>query len=1268
MRQMLAGAFLALVLFTRVAGGQIVIDDFEDVSDWSGLTRDATIVMEGSSSGLWSDTVGTTGVRKNFSPAMDFSSYSIFAVWVYSHVANGAGLQLVLDSENEADDEGSDYYSREIVLDWEGWRYIRIPLEEFGVARNPLGWDTINFVSLSASGWGHEPMADTELNLDAMIVTSGVAHVVDEAYRWDGGDFVYEYEVEVVNGGGSPVDYSLAFHDASDVGFDYSVAPSSLTVPGGGSATAMATIRIPASVITEVNRLLNEFNMLVVSVGGTPVDALTLRATVPLAGRAHPALLMDADDATRINDWASRLAWASSRRDAIIADADGWPADFESLYGVSPWALPPEGGQWGMWYVCPTHGVYLSYEGPGLNVCPVDGENFTGWPYDQVIYARMHNALVDAAAALGQAYVLTGDTAYADDAAEILLAYADQYMSYPIHNVSGELSESGGRVLSQTLDESGWLIDAAWAYDLIGGSGVLAAVEREHVEDDLLRAAAGTILRHDSGESNWQSWHNAAIGAVGFALDDPRLESDAWNHGSSFLYQMDASVLGDGFWYEGSWGYHFYALRALAYTAEMALRAGLDPLASDAFLSMYTAPVYFAEPDGSLPAFNDSGRSSLHSQRRLYEAAYRWTSDPVMATPLDPSSRPLDALLWGAEDVDVGEVDVASESLILPESGFVVMRAGMSTDDPVYLALDYGPHGGWHGHYDKLGFVLYGRGMEAAVDPGTHSYALDIHDDYDRTTVAHNTVVVDMSDQAAATGNLIGTAFLPDVALAGADAGEAYESATIEREILVTDRYVIDEVWASATDGATHRFDWILHTRGTLLQRPEGFSGFTFGPGDGYGYLDGVEAADVTLPARFSWDYSDEAGSEVGSLWASEAGIDASFTVSDAEASGGSMSGRMHYDFGAVSGYIIFTIPAPESVPADAVPDALHIDVRGDGSGNSLAFRLYDTTNERFVHDAGILDFTGWQHFEATDPETWSHYLGDDDGVLDPPVDSVAVAVGHETGGATVSEVYVDDIVLVYGGVEYPVADFEIQRRFLHLYVPATGSGTGELVTGTGPSSWSEEVPFVMRRGGAGGFISLIEPLEGDSSESVLRELETSSSEVSGTGYVVENPDYIDAAFWSPSYVPSSVGVTDNGRSVGYVVEGLLGFCRYEGGAWTRMGIVEGDRLECEDVLLLESSVSALELQVDVVDSGLRVDVHAELDTSAEIRILAPDASSAFLNGSEVEYTRDGDYIIINASPTTADGWDDPDSADASTDGDGDDGSSGRGCGCTFVR
>jgi hypothetical protein len=111
---------------------------------------------------------------------------------------------------------------------------------------------------------------------------------------------------------------------------------------------------------------------------------------------------------------------------------------------------------------------------------------------------------------------------------------------------------------------------------------------------------------------------------------------------------------------------------------------------------------------------------------------------------------------------------------------------------------------------------------------------------------------------------------------------------------------------------------------------------------------------------------------------------------------------------------------------------------------------------------------------------------------------------------------------------------------------------------------------------------------------------------------------------------------------------------------------VEGDRLLCWDVLVLESSVSALELQVDVVDAGARVDVHAELDASAEIRILAPDATSAFLNGSEVEYTRDGDYIIINASATTPDGWDDPDSADASTDGD-DDGSSGRGCGCTVV-
>lgn len=71
------------------------------------------------------------------------------------------------------------------------------------------------------------------------------------------------------------------------------------------------------------------------------------------------------------------------------------------------------------------------------------------------------------------------------------------------------------------------------------------------------------------------------------------------------------------------------------------------------------------------------------------------------------------------------------------------------------LILKFGPHGGGHGHYDKLGFVSYARGGILAVDPGTQPYGAPTHDTWDKMTVAHNTMVVDERTQAEATGQLM---------------------------------------------------------------------------------------------------------------------------------------------------------------------------------------------------------------------------------------------------------------------------------------------------------------------------------------------------------------------------------------------------------------------------------------------------------------------------------------------------------------------------------
>jgi hypothetical protein len=509
----------------------ILIDDFEAVDDWNGMTLETDIVYHGAGAGRWDDHLQQTYITKSFDPPLDASQMRFFECWLYSGEANGAEIALVLNSQNEADPAGSDYYYYPIDITWTGWQRLHIPLENFATVRNPLGWQEIQSVMLSAAGWGHEPLSDTLLILDDMRFGAGAIAKTQYTANYDSDDFLYIYTLTLEERMGTARTLSLQAELPDDYPFTLTFQPDSVSLPANGSAQVEVRIRIPAAQITEVAHLTTHQATVLVTEGSSviEVDAVTLSAAIPLPARATPRLLLNADDIARIDAWAATESWASSARTSILNTADAWPDDFVADYYLTEWALPPEGGQWGLWYICPQGGAYLNYEGPGQHICPLDNQVYSGWPYEQVIYARMHQDLADAASDLGLAYQLSGETAYAQSAAEILLAYADAYLDYAYHDINGGSGISGGRVTAQTLDESQWLIPIAWAYDLIVDSGTLSETQREHIEQDLLYAAVTTIARYSGGMSNWQSWHNAGIGAVGFALQDPLLIAQALN-------------------------------------------------------------------------------------------------------------------------------------------------------------------------------------------------------------------------------------------------------------------------------------------------------------------------------------------------------------------------------------------------------------------------------------------------------------------------------------------------------------------------------------------------------------------------------------------------------------------------------------------------------------------------------------------------------------------------------------------------------------------
>ena len=104
-----------------------------------------------------------------------------------------------------------------------------------------------------------------------------------------------------------------------------------------------------------------------------------------------------------------------------------------------------------------------------------------------------------------------------------------------------------------------------------------------------------------------------------------------------------------------------------------------------------------------------------------------------------------ESLIFGSE---------ANAGKFLPGS-VDLTNMGVSTlrQDDFYLIMDYGPHGGFHGHYDKGAITLY-KNSTLVKDYGSASYGLPLHEQYLKRTLSHSTVLVDGNSQLETEGTL----------------------------------------------------------------------------------------------------------------------------------------------------------------------------------------------------------------------------------------------------------------------------------------------------------------------------------------------------------------------------------------------------------------------------------------------------------------------------------------------------------------------------------
>jgi len=291
-------------------------------------------------------------------------------------------------------------------------------------------------------------------------------------------------------------------------------------------------------------------------------------------------------------------------------------------------------------------------------------------------------------------------------------------------------------------------------------------------------------------------------------------------------------VLPGGFWYEGAPAYHYYALKAIQWAAEAAHQAGISVYEDETHKSLYVGPIEYVFPDLRFPAVNDSNVFSLTGQHAMYELAYARFMDPRLLPVASHGKRgSLQALLWGADELP------PTPKLVLESKDFKGLGAAVlrqrTGKEQIYVHLDYGPHGGGHGHADKLTIILFALNRQLAPDPSRLAYAAPLHGSWYRQTFAHNTVCVDQKSQRAAEGRLTLFDSQPGLAVARAECDTAYPGVMMKRTIAVTDRYVIDVFDVVARED--HTYDWTYHNFGTLVPGVEA-QPRAEPLGDGHGY------------------------------------------------------------------------------------------------------------------------------------------------------------------------------------------------------------------------------------------------------------------------------------------------------------------------------------------------------------------------------------------------------------------------------------------------
>lgn len=510
---------------------------------------------------------------------------------------------------------------------------------------------------------------------------------------------------------------------------------------------------------------------------------------------------------------------------------------------------------------------------------PVPKDPAGGYTHDKhkYNYTLMFNA--------GVLYQLTGDSSYAVLVRNMLLKYAA--LNPTLKNHPEATSSSPGRIFWQALNDANWMVYAGMAYDLV--HNFITPQQRKHISEGAFKPEVDFVTQELESWfnliHNHAVWACAGVGIIGIATDnqhyvDMALKgSDKKGH-SGFIALMDSLFSPDGYYTEGPY-YTRYAI--LPY---MLLANALDNSQPNLKVFAHRNSILQQALNTCLQQTNVGG-GFFPLNDALKEKDYT-TNELVTAISISwKAFGPNNNWLYVAKQQDrvmlnKGGIAIAAalQSGKVPQyfayksiesadgangkqGGVSILRAG-PPEKPTSLLFKYTSHGLSHGHYDKLGIMLYDQGNEILTNYGSVRFIgveqkyggryLPENKSYASQTIAHNTLVVDEQShfggkeseaekyhaykQYSQLGN-------PIVQVVSAADTNAYKGIAMQRTLYLLQLenrkpMLLDLFKVNAS--AQHQYDLPFHYSGQLIKTSFNYQANTtrqqpLGQRNGYEYL-----------------------------------------------------------------------------------------------------------------------------------------------------------------------------------------------------------------------------------------------------------------------------------------------------------------------------------------------------------------------------------------------------------------------------------------------